>query len=156
MPHGPTMYSGHVNEPLDYGPWTPPPHVIIQPHSIGSHQVTQHPMPLDHETTWPEPPVGSSAARSSTTSNRLHHVESHLKRHLDAPGVENDPSARGPGRIGMGTHWVKPPSRPLIPGATIERSWKTPYSYGFFGGSGRRHWTRQTGYRDRFLQWTLR
>ncbi|MFG0267961.1 MAG: hypothetical protein ACF8AM_22820, partial [Rhodopirellula sp. JB055] len=73
------------------------------------------------------------------------------------PGVENDPSAKGPGRLGLGEHWVKnPQARPTIPAATVQPRWKTPYSYGYFGAEGKRHWSRQHGYNDRSLQWSLR
>ncbi|EMB16167.1 hypothetical protein [Rhodopirellula europaea] len=73
------------------------------------------------------------------------------------PGVENDPGAKGPGRLGVGEHWVKnPQTRPTIPAATVQPRWKTPYSYGYFGAEGKRHWSRQHGYQDRSLQWSLR
>ena len=43
-----------------------------------------------------------------------------------------------------------------IPHAAVRGVWKTPYSYGYFGASGERRWTRQHGYRDHYTQWTLR
>ncbi|TWU26948.1 hypothetical protein Pla52o_08040 [Novipirellula galeiformis] len=43
----------------------------------------------------------------------------------------------------------------LIPNAKESSSWKTPYSYGYFGASGKRSWSKHTGYRDRYTQWTL-
>lgn len=45
---------------------------------------------------------------------------------------------------------------PSIPGATQRPVWKTPYAYGYFGASGKKHWSRSHGYHDRRTQWTLR
>ncbi|MEM9366236.1 MAG: hypothetical protein AAGD07_09575 [Planctomycetota bacterium] len=74
------------------------------------------------------------------------------------PGVDNDPGNVGPGQLGLGQHWIKSPikRRPVIPAATTQPIWKTPYSYGHFGPTDARHWYRHHGYRDRYLQWTLR
>ena len=74
------------------------------------------------------------------------------------PGVDNDPGNVGPGQLGLGQHWIKSPvkRRPAIPTATTHPMWKTPYSYGHFGPTDSRHWYRHHGYRDRYLQWTLR
>lgn len=74
------------------------------------------------------------------------------------PGVDNDPGNVGPGQLGLGQHWIKSPvkRRPAIPAATTHPMWKTPYSYGHFGPTDSRHWYRHHGYRDRYLQWTLR
>lgn len=96
-------------------------------------------------------PTGVSGSASGAVPGLHHHLP-------DMPGVENDPHSVGPGHLGMGTHWLKtrPQPRQTIPGATVAPSWKTPYSYGYFGSEGKRHWTRQHGYRDRYLQWTLR
>ncbi len=48
------------------------------------------------------------------------------------------------------------PPPPAIPGARQTPVWKTPYSYGHFGASGKKHWSMHYGYRDRYTQWTLR
>ncbi|TWT93647.1 hypothetical protein Pla100_41650 [Neorhodopirellula pilleata] len=93
-----------------------------------------------------------------------HHTPPHpgLSHHgsilPELPGVENDPKSAGPGHLGLGTHWIRerPSMHPPIPGATVEPRWKAPYSYGHFGAEGKRSWTRQYGYRDRYLQWSLR
>lgn len=91
---------------------------------------------------------------ASLHDGRLHHG-SILP---ELPGVENDPSSAGPGHLGMGTHWIRnrPTLNPPIPGATVAPRWKAPYSYGHFGAEPKRSWTRQYGYRDRYLQWSLR
>jgi hypothetical protein len=44
----------------------------------------------------------------------------------------------------------------VIPDASQREVWKTPYSYGYFGASGSRQWTRHFGYRDRDKEWRLR
>ncbi len=44
----------------------------------------------------------------------------------------------------------------VIPDASHREVWKSPYSYGFFGASGSRQWTRHYGYRDRGKEWRLR
>ena len=48
------------------------------------------------------------------------------------------------------------PEPPTIPGGREQEMWKQPYSYGYFGASGDRHWLMQHGYRDRYTQWTRR
>jgi hypothetical protein len=41
-----------------------------------------------------------------------------------------------------------------IPGAVAPKTaWKQPYSYGYFGASGKRHWSKHHGYRDRATEW---
>ncbi|WP_372723637.1 hypothetical protein [Novipirellula sp.] len=42
-----------------------------------------------------------------------------------------------------------------IPQAKESASWKTPYSYGYFGATSKRSWSKHTGYRDRYTEWTL-
>lgn len=37
--------------------------------------------------------------------------------------------------------------------ADVQRAWKTPYSYGYFGAKHRRHWVSHQDYRDRSTQW---
>ncbi|GAA5510733.1 hypothetical protein [Novipirellula caenicola] len=44
----------------------------------------------------------------------------------------------------------------VIPQAKESASWKTPYSYGYFGATGKRSWSKHTGYRDRYTEWILR
>ena len=47
------------------------------------------------------------------------------------------------------------PAPATLPGANQKASWKTPYSYGYFGGSGTRHWSLHHGARDRYTEWVL-
>jgi hypothetical protein len=48
------------------------------------------------------------------------------------------------------------PEPPTLPGANQREIWKTPFSYGYFGASGTRHWSLHHGYRDRYTEWRLR
>lgn len=48
------------------------------------------------------------------------------------------------------------PQPATIPDAEQQPVWKTPYAYGYFGASGKRHWTRHHGYRENDKRWTLR
>ncbi|MCC9641784.1 hypothetical protein LOC71_05820 [Rhodopirellula sp. JC740] len=152
------------------------PHVVIQapqqtprararsgpfvPETTMHETISSHPVsdPSANGTTYQQNPTGQP---NHTIHSHLHHAGQKAAQAVrpltHPPGVENDPSARGPGRLGVGEHWVKnPQARPSIPNATIYPQWKTPYSYGYFGAEGKRHWSRQHGYRDRSLQWTLR
>lgn len=47
-------------------------------------------------------------------------------------------------------------SNAKLPRANLRKTWKTPYSYGYFGASGTRHWSLHHGYRDRYTEWRLR
>jgi len=48
------------------------------------------------------------------------------------------------------------PDPPTLPGGNQRETWKTPYSYGYFGASGTRHWSLHHGYRDRYTEWRLK
>lgn len=47
------------------------------------------------------------------------------------------------------------PPQATILEARQSPSWKTPYSYGYFGASGKRHWSLHHGSRDRATTWNL-
>jgi hypothetical protein len=47
------------------------------------------------------------------------------------------------------------PAPAVLPEANQRETWKTPYSYGYFGASNKRHWTAHHGYRDRYTEWRL-
>lgn len=53
-------------------------------------------------------------------------------------------------------HHFTRPQRAAIPEASREPVWKTPYSYGYFGARGLKHWHRHVGYRDRSIEWQYR
>jgi len=42
-----------------------------------------------------------------------------------------------------------------VPQAQQKAAWKSPYSYGYFGASGKRHWSKHHGYRQRYTEWRL-
>ena len=46
--------------------------------------------------------------------------------------------------------------RAVIPNAMQMPVWKTPFSYGYFGTSGTKHWYLHHGYRDRRTEWSYR
>lgn len=50
---------------------------------------------------------------------------------------------------------IQPPSA-MLPEANLRATWKSPYSYGYFGASGTRHWSMHHGYRDRYTEWRLK
>ncbi|MCP4943535.1 MAG: hypothetical protein GY924_16380 [Planctomycetaceae bacterium] len=46
--------------------------------------------------------------------------------------------------------------RAVIPNTMQMPVWKTPFSYGYFGTSGTKHWYGHHGYRDRRTVWSYR
>ena len=145
----------------------PPPHRTIEAprppaarsrhgHLTGlpSHDVPTHPEARLPSGVHRHDSIAEVPGSGTAPHGMLHHGP--ILPHL--PGVENDPKSVGPGHLGLGTHWIheRPSSHPPIPGATVSPRWKAPYSYGYFGAEGKRSWTRQYGYRDRYLQWSLR
>lgn len=46
--------------------------------------------------------------------------------------------------------------RAVIPNTMQMPVWKTPFSYGYFGTSGTKHWYGHHGYRDRRTEWSYR
>lgn len=50
---------------------------------------------------------------------------------------------------------IQPPPA-MMPESHRHPTWKTPYSYGYFGSSGSRHWSVHHGYRDHVTEWRLR
>lgn len=46
--------------------------------------------------------------------------------------------------------------RAVIPNTVQMPVWKTPFSYGYFGTSGTKHWYWHHGYRDRRTEWSYR
>lgn len=155
--------------------WRTPPHRTIEAPSIRKPSPRQPPQYSAESATEHHPGAISrtpnhgytnEAVTAPVSARQGHSIHGHsIHGHSvhgpllpTLPGVVNDPISAGPGRIGLGTHWIKnyPQHQPSIPGATVAPRWKTPYSYGHFGAEGKRHWTRQHGYRDRYLQWTLR
>ena len=137
-----------------------PPHLILEPPAKRHHaDPVISPVPgtsgesldgFSGDAIASGPPLPHGSPMADHFSRSLSHAR--------APGVANEPAANGPGPIGLGAKWIRPGAtpRPMIPSAKVQRQWKPPYSYGYFGAEGKRHWYRQHGYRDRVLQWTLR
>lgn len=139
------------------------PHVIIQAPSAPKNARNHRSMPANGyaPNQYSGHPQHGYHQSAGSVHPHLQHAHQKAKATVapltHPPGVENDPGAKGPGRLGVGEHWVKnPQTRPTIPAATVQPRWETPYSYGYFGAEGKRHWSRQHGYQDRSLQWSLR
>jgi hypothetical protein len=78
----------------------------------------------------------------SSESTARHHAHHAPKTHVPRP-----PHA------GLRRRIAPPPA--MLPEANRRDTWKAPYSYGYFGASGKRHWSLSHGYRDRYTQWDL-
>ena len=166
----PPVPSDHLSYDVSKLPYGTPPHRTIeapstrntsrkQPsHYSGNNASGHHPSGISTTPNHGYTNQKLTAPASASHGNSVHGNPVHGPLLPTLPGVENDPISAGPGRVGLGTHWIQryPQHLPSIPGATVAPNWKTPYSYGHFGAEGKRHWTRQHGYRDRYLQWTLR
>ncbi|WP_168563774.1 hypothetical protein [Crateriforma spongiae] len=124
---------------------TPPPHRILRsPASRSASPVTDpHSSPAAAGPTQPMPGTPPPPQVSSAT----HHV----KRVWDH-------ATSGPWSASVNRKWdaMNQQPGPSVPSAATRPTWKTPYSYGYFGARGSRHWSRQYGYRDGYSQWTLR
>ena len=103
------------------------------------------------------PPTRAAAfAAAHHASHAPAHQVIRAPAHLPArhPGIAPRGTAHSP--LTATIHRRLQPQSATIPHATVRDVWKTPYSYGYFGASGERRWTRQHGYRDHYTQWTLR
>ena len=145
-----------------------PPHLILEPLPASSPrqpivggdpygQAIYADEPLEHFPNQADV-VAPPQRQASSAPPPLIPIDSQWIAETHSPGVANEPAAGGPGPLGLGSRLIRPGAtpRPKIPAATVQPRWKPPYSYGYFGAEGKRHWYRQHGYRDRFIQWTLR
>lgn len=93
--------------------------------------------------------TGSTHPQSAAASGHPR-ISHHANRSVDPP---RHPMVDG--YHGIQQKMMKP--HPNIPGAREPaRTWKQPYSYGYFGASGKRHWGVHHGYRDRATEWRYR
>ena len=97
-----------------------------------AHQVIQAPRIDDSVGSYPHTRAGHPATTNPTPKSGIDPVP-HLLNH----------------------HATQPPAA-AIPDASYREVWKSPFSYGYFGASGSRKWTRHFGYRDRDKEWRLR
>ncbi len=81
------------------------------------------------------------------------HLQMHPARSAKANVVSSNPLDPVPHLLHHHAQQVPPA---VIPDAAQREVWKSPYSYGYFGASGTRRWTRHHGYRDRGKEWRLR
>lgn len=105
------------------------------------------------QETWGHLPPPQMPAGSAFWSAGAPHLV--LRPH--APVSATSPHAAGyyPSHAASHRENVAGP-RPALPGATTLHLQKTPYSYGYFGASGRRHWSLHFGHQQSYTQWTKR
>ncbi|QDV65029.1 hypothetical protein Pan14r_27320 [Crateriforma conspicua] len=145
--------------------------------SAAQHDATQ-PSAWQHADTWqPTPPphriLRSPASRSTRPVTDPHSSSAVVGPPQSMPGTPPPPqvssathhvkrvwdhATSGPWSASVNRKWdaMNQKPGPAIPSAATRPAWKTPYSYGYFGARGSRHWSRQYGYRDGYSQWTLR
>ena len=78
------------------------------------------------------------------------------QRSLPAPPVHGKHSKFGKAGVLLKHLGPVETKRATIAGAREREVWKQPYSYGYFGSSHQRHWTKHHGYRDRYTEWRYR
>lgn len=105
------------------------PGLIPGSHHRGGSIAQPHPV-LDSDHAHVAPHVSPLASHHHAASHYPHPPHLAIKRRLQPPPA-------------------------TLPQAATQNVWKTPYSYGYFGASGKRHWSRHHGYRDRYIQWQL-
>lgn len=97
--------------------------------------------------------------------NGLRGQPTHAHQVIRAPSNQPPGQQQASGKISK-KHLVHPPysshrrriqpAPATLPGGKQRESWKSPYSYGYFGASGTRHWSLHHGYRDRYTEWRLK
>ena len=90
---------------------------------------------------------------SLRTPLQPHHV---IRSPDRGPAAANHKSKGVPHPPHHSFHRRVQPAPAMLPEANQREVWKTPYSYGYFGASGTRHWTKHHGYRDRYTEWRLK
>ncbi|WP_146515610.1 hypothetical protein [Rubripirellula amarantea] len=96
---------------------------------------------------------GSSQGEQHAGLGLRHHLSDSDQEHLPPPPLHGEHTKFNPKK------WIGGPvqNRPAtIPNAKQTGTWKQPYSYGYFGGSGTRHWSKNYGYRDRTTEFRYR
>ncbi len=97
--------------------------------------------------------------------NGLRGQPTHAHRVIRAPSLQPPGQQKAAGKTSK-KHLVHPPysshrrriqpAPATLPGGKERQTWKSPYSYGYFGASGTRHWSLHHGYRDRYTEWRLK
>jgi hypothetical protein len=95
------------------------------------HQVIRSPR-IEYQGSHQGSPVHSSSTHVRSNTNPVHPLPHLIHQHT----TRTSPA--------------------VIPSASQREVWKTPFSYGYFGANGSRHWIRHYGYRDRDKEWRLR
>lgn len=107
--------------------------------------------------------LGVPSARLQPHGNNVlrHGAPLHPHRIIESPDLRTNsrsPTTRGHSQKHpphLSQHRPIQPSQALLPQARERQTWKTPYSYGYFGAGNTRQWTLHHGYRDRYSEWRL-
>lgn len=127
-------------------PAAPPMDVLPAPHGA-------LPPPVEFETeAWDTLPHASGPAGSAIWAVGAPHLV--LRRHASATPASHERAVLSSHAAGHRQHVAG--SRPPLPAATTLHLQKTPYSYGYFGAQGRRHWSLHYGHQQNYTQWTKR
>ncbi len=139
-----------------------PSHRVIEaPRSPGHHS----PRTRQHGTRHDGPRQHGTRHDGPRHHGPRHHAGSATR--VDTAGVPGASTPFNEWAGGIGSRLIpRPPLSSLlqripaasgtIPEARRTPVWKQPYSYGYFGASGKRHWTKHHSYRDNDTRWTLR
>lgn len=96
-------------------------------------------------------PTGGHHASASSPAGGLFHQGD--KQHLPGPPLHGQHLKFAKKKWPLGP---MQPRQARIPDARERPTWKQPYSYGYFGSSGNRHWGTHHGYRDRYTEYRYR
>ncbi|TWU49760.1 hypothetical protein [Rubripirellula reticaptiva] len=119
----------------------------LLPVPLPAHQVIAAPRPKPRSASH-----GGAGARIGHDGGGLHgELHDDLASHHDAERR----SFTNPLPPGYRLHHHIQAPTATIPNAVRRETWKTPYSYGYFGASGTRSWSRHTSYRDNKTEWRL-
>ena len=121
-----------------------PPHLVLEVPRPRPHAMSQHGMPqgmvaeevVIEDGYAVDPRFPEDAVDAQTPASHVSKHKEKLKNQF--------------------LHGDKQEAAVAIPGANRMPVWKTPYSYGHFGASRNRQWTKHRGHQDSYLQWTLR
>lgn len=116
------------------------------------HQSENYEYPPEAISNQPEPMVGQHPSLLDQAGDMAFSNYSH-QDHLPAPPIHGAHRKFG---IKKWPGGPIQPSTATLPGGHERPMWKQPYSYGYFGASGSRSWSKHSGYRDRSTEFRFR
>jgi hypothetical protein len=141
-------------------------HEAIDPRSLSSDFTANHPSHAvirpppsgprnEHKTIFSQEGQPSGFVSRSRNMNPVvsHGKTDQIDQPLPPPPVHGENSRFGRKKWPLGP--VQPRTA-SIPGGRERPVWKQPYSYGYFGASGKRRWETHHGYRDRYTEYRFR